>query len=245
MYYIINMAYRVLLTKKEMIAEQTMAFYFKKPEGFTYQAGQYGDFALIDPAETDDEGAKRTFSLASAPFEPYLMIATRMRDTAFKRTLKKLPEGSELAFEGPFGSLALPRTTSRTAVFLTGGIGVTLVRSMVVQATQERLPQKMILFCANYSRQDTVFFEEFTRLAARNEYFTFVPTMTGAGTQNQKWLGESGLITLDMVRKYVNDMSNAVFYLSGPGEMVGAMRRLLIAAGVSRTGIRSDLFVGY
>ena len=43
-----------------------MAFHFDKPEGFSYKAGQFGDFAITNPAETDAEGNTRGFSLASA-----------------------------------------------------------------------------------------------------------------------------------------------------------------------------------
>lgn len=118
--------YKIRLIKKETIANGTVAFHFEKPVGFTYQAGQYADFTLINPPETDSEGTKRTFSLASAPFETDLMIATRMRDTAFKRTLKSLPLGSELELEGPYGSFIFPKDLSTPAVFLTGGIGSTL-----------------------------------------------------------------------------------------------------------------------
>ena len=83
----------VPMTKREEIAEGTMAFHFAKPENFQFRAGQSIDVTLVDPTETDAEGNTRTFSLASAPFESDLMIATRMRDTAFKRVLHNGPLG--------------------------------------------------------------------------------------------------------------------------------------------------------
>jgi ferredoxin-NADP reductase len=81
----------VKLTQREEVADRTMAFHFEKPEGFLYKAGQYTDFTLIDPPETDAEGNIRGFSLASAPYEKDLKITTRLRDTAFKRVMKELP----------------------------------------------------------------------------------------------------------------------------------------------------------
>src|SRR5262249_6023184 len=54
-----------------------------------------------------------------APGEPDLMIATRMRDTAFKRVLKTKPLGTEVRIVGPFGSLTLRQNAARPAVFLT------------------------------------------------------------------------------------------------------------------------------
>ncbi len=60
------------------------------------------------------------------------MIATRMRDTAFKRVLAKMPAGSPVQMEGPSGNLVLPNDASRPVVLLAGGIGITPFRSMVV-----------------------------------------------------------------------------------------------------------------
>lgn len=73
----------IKLIRKETIANGTMAFHFAKPKGFEFRAGQFADFTLIDPPETDAEGNTRGFSLLQAPFESDLVAATRMRDTAF------------------------------------------------------------------------------------------------------------------------------------------------------------------
>ena len=99
--------YKVKLKYKREIAEGTMAFHFEKPAGFVYKAGQFANCTLINPAETDAEGNTRAFSLASAPYEDDLMVATRMRDTAFKRVLKTMEPGTEVAPDAPHGSFPL------------------------------------------------------------------------------------------------------------------------------------------
>jgi ferredoxin-NADP reductase len=236
--------YTIKLIKKEMIANETMAFHFEKPANFKYLAGQYADFTLINPPETDAEGDKRTFSLASAPCEPDLMIATRLRNTAFKRTLKDLPEDdSELQLDGPYGSFTLPKTSDKPAVFITGGIGATFARSMILQATHDSMPQKMIFLYSSSSPQDSPFLDQFTALSEQNKHFTFVPTMTNL--KDHSWSGEQGYITIDTVKKYVNDSNTPIYYLSGPGAMMVAMRKMLLEAGVNRFNIRSDQFIGY
>ena len=70
----------VKLISKETIADGTMAFHFSKPDDFEFRAGQCADFTLIDPPQTDQEGNVRAFSLVQAPYEPDLVVATRMRD---------------------------------------------------------------------------------------------------------------------------------------------------------------------
>ena len=109
----------VKLIKKEEVAEDTMAFYFEKPDGFEFTAGQYITVTLFNPTEKDDEGSSRFFS-PTAPYENYLGVATRMR-YAFKRVLKNLPITSKMQITGPFGSFFLHKDTSKPAVFLIGG----------------------------------------------------------------------------------------------------------------------------
>src|SRR5215469_15576724 len=96
--------YRTKLLNRVEVAEGTMAFLFEKPQGFDFRAGQSSDLTLEDPPENDSEGNVRTFSIASAPFEDQLMLATRMRDTAFKRSLKIMPLGTPVKMEPPAGS---------------------------------------------------------------------------------------------------------------------------------------------
>jgi len=95
----------IKLTKKRKIANGTMAFHFEKPAGLEYRAGQFADFTLIDPPETDAEGDTRGFSLVAAPSDNEIIFATRMRDTAFKRVLGKLPWAARLNSMGLTGTL--------------------------------------------------------------------------------------------------------------------------------------------
>ena len=82
--------YIVKFIRNEEIADGTMTFHFEKPAGFTFIAGQYLNWKLIDPPETDEEGTRRFFSIVAPPYEQDLMFATRMRDTAFKRIIKTI-----------------------------------------------------------------------------------------------------------------------------------------------------------
>src|SRR5437762_12166045 len=134
------------LVSRHEVAEGTTAFHFEKPINWTFKAGQYLDMPWTDPSETDAEGTIRSFSIASAPHEDTLMVTTRMRDTAFKRELKRMPLGAAVKIEGASGDLILHSDVTRTAVFLAGGIGITPFRSMALHAAQEKLPHQMFLF---------------------------------------------------------------------------------------------------
>jgi ferredoxin-NADP reductase len=237
--------YKTKLKSREEIAEGTMAFHFEKPDGFAFKAGQFGDYTLINPTDTDSEGNIRGFSLASAPYESDLMLATRMRDTAFKRVLRSMEIGTEITLDAPYGSFTLHNKTSTPAVFLTGGIGVTPVRSIVLQAAHDNLPHKIFLFYSNRRPEDAAFLNELMEAQKRNPNYTFVGTITEPETSSRKWDGETGYITKDMLVKYVGDLILPIYYVAGPPGMVTAMRKTLNEAGVDDDNIRTEEFSGY
>jgi ferredoxin-NADP reductase len=231
--------------RSEEVAEGTKAFYFEKPTGFEFKAGQTIDLTLINPAETDTEGNTRTFSIASAPHEDHLMIATRMRDTAFKRVLGKMQGREELEIDGPMGSYTLHNNIEKRAVFLTGGIGVTPVHSILLDAAKRKLEHKIYVFYSNRRPEDSAFLQELTSLVAEIPNATFVPTMTDMANSKKEWSGATGYISKDMLTKELPETSSAIFYIDGPATMVSAMRKMLGEIGVDEDNIRTEEFAGY
>jgi ferredoxin-NADP reductase len=237
--------HKIKLKSRKEVAAGTMAFHFEKPVGFTFIAGQAGDFTLHHPPETDKEGNKRSFSLACAPYEDDLMIATRMRDTAFKRSLKSIPLGTELSLEAPWGELTLHKKHSIPAVFLTGGIGITAIRSMIFEATRTKLAQKLILFYSNRRPEDAVFLNDLTQAQKENSHFNFITTITEPEKSSQPWKGKTGPIDKAMLETLIDDLNIPIYYICGPPEMVAAMHKMLKDAGVKSPHIRTEDFSGY
>lgn len=233
--------YRTKLKKKEEVAEGTMAFHLEKPEGFEFKPGQNIDIELVDPAETDKDGNKRTFSIISSPSENELIFATRIRDSAWKRVIKNLAEGVELEIDGPYGSMTLHSDISKPAVFLAGGIGITPFISMLRYATENNLKHKIFLFYSNRRPIDALFIDELLGHEDENQNFKLIATMTKA----PEWTGEKGYITFEMISRYVPDAKNTVFYLAGPPTMVDSMKKVLESAGISDDHIKREDFAGY
>lgn len=233
------------LVAKETVAEGTMLFRFAKPTGFTFQAGQSIDLTLINAPETDTEGTTRAFSIAASPEEETLAIATRLRDTAFKRVLKDMPLGTEVSIEGPFGSFFLHEKVTRPAVFLAGGIGITPFRSMILDAHTRGLAHALTLFYSNRRPEDAAFLAELQRLEATYPAFTLVATMTESEKSSEEWQGERGYIDAAMLQRHIPLGTEPIYYLAGPPMMVTALRGVLTASGVSSDDIRFEQFAGY
>jgi ferredoxin-NADP reductase len=217
--------YEMTLVDRQRIARDTMAFWFDtNGASFGFRAGQHADFVFTHLRTESESDNSRTFSLASSPHDKRpVMIAMRMRKTAFKSALKS--------------------AAHRPAVFLAGGIGIAPIRSILQQATQERLPHKLYLFYSNREADDAAFIEEFESLAAQNQNFTFVPTVTGHRTI--AWPYEKGHINREMLTRYLFGLKGPIYYIAGPSGMVSAMTDLLNASGVSEDDMRTEEFGDY
>ncbi len=236
------------LKSRSEVAERTLEFWFDKPVGMTFKAGQYMDLTLIDPPETDAEGNTRSFSITSAPDDPELTFATRLRDTAFKRVLQRMPLGTEVEAGGPFGNLTLHNDASRPAVLLAGGIGITPFRGMVRRAAHERLPHRIFLFYSNRRPEDAPFLDELRGLARENPSFAFIPTMTRMSGSRLPWSGETASIDHALVVKHTATRgaeARPIYYLAGPPAMVAGLLTTLNDAGVDDDDIRTEEFTGY
>ncbi|HKF53410.1 MAG TPA: FAD-dependent oxidoreductase [Candidatus Acidoferrales bacterium] len=233
------------LKARKEVAEGTMEFLLEKPAGFDFKPGQAMEVKLNNPPETDGEGNSRAFSIASAPYEPDIMFATRMRDTAMKRSLKKIPIGTELEIDGPWGDLKLHTRAARPAVFIAGGIGITPFRSMVMDAAHNKLGHKISLFYSNRRPEDTAFLDDLTRAEKENPNFKLIATMTEMEKSSRPWNGKTGVVTKEMISGALPDLSEPIFYLAGPGGMLTAMQKLLLGAGVNEDDIRAEEFAGY
>jgi len=218
--------YDVKLLSRHEIADGTMEFHFTRPDGFDFKAGQAIELVLPEPA------GGHAFSLVNAPSEGELVVATRMRDSAYKRALRALAIGACVKVDGPFGSLTLHRNPSRAAVFIAGGIGITPFMSIVRNAVEECLKHPMALVYSNRRARDAAYLDELRSI----ENLRLVATLTEEG---------GGFVDAATIRRAAEGLPAPIFYVAGPPAMVEAMKAVLEKAGVEDTDVRSEEFFGY
>ena len=234
---------RARLLGSEEVAAGTRAFRFERPPGFAFQAGQNALVTLIEPPELDAQGPSRAFTIASAPHEPELVFATRMRDSAFKRVLGRASAGTPVDIDGPAGSMVLHEDASRPAVFLAGGIGITPFLAMARDAAHRRLPHRLFLFYGNRRPEDAAFLDELAGM--RNPNWRLIAAMSEAEKSARPWHGERGFIDRAMLERHLPQLHGPVYYFAGPPAMATAMQRMLSEAGVADDDMRSEEFYGY
>lgn len=207
-----------------------MAFHFERPRGFLFQAGQNILLTLGEGWEN------HTFTIASAPHEPELMIATRMRESAYKARLRTLGPGDAVSIDGPNGVMVLHADASRPAVFLAGGIGITPFLSMLRDARHRHLQHGITLLYSNRSAASAAFLAELQALEKAQLNFRLVATMTEEGGEP---IGEG------LVRRHVSDLSAPTYYFAGPPGLTMAVQGMLTRLGVADDAMQSEEFYGY
>jgi ferredoxin-NADP reductase len=173
------------------------------------------------------------------------MVARRLRTTAFKRTLNSSPLNTELLLQCPYGSLTLSRNRTRPAVFLAGGIGITPFRSLIWNATESLSPRRIFLFYSVRVPDEAAFLEELREMEQYNLRYKFVCTVTQPEKARMPWQGETGRISIEMLSKWIPDLSVPIYYIAGPSGMVAGVRQMLINSGISEDDIRVEEFAGY
>jgi ferredoxin-NADP reductase len=237
--------FKAILKRRDSLCDGTTGLYFEKPDGFAFKPGQFANFTLDSVITTDAGGITRALSIASAPHEKELMVAMRMRDTGFKRIASALPIGAPFLVEGPYGNLLLHGDLKRSAVFLAGGIGITPFRSMIRHATEVGRARKIFLFYSIRRLEDAAFLDELREIQELNRGFKVIPTITNPEGIPHHWRGELGHITEPMLRSWIPDFQDPIFYIAGPPGMVAGMREMLGVAGVPDDNIRAEEFAGY
>jgi len=235
---------RAKIKEKREVAKGTLMVVFDLlGEEVDFQPGQYFWVTLLDPPYEDEKGPRRHISVVTSPNEHGVLgLCTRLRDSAFKRSLAELPIGAEVDVEEPKGSFLLPEETDQRYAFIAGGIGITVFRCMLRYIVEEQLPHRVTLVYSNRDRESTAFLDELLELEQGNPNLRLVLTMT----DDPAWDGESRRIDAELLHDHLGDELQSLTYLiAGPPHMVEGVVGTLHDAGVPEEQIRPDRFTGY
>ncbi len=233
---------KATVAEKREVAKGTLLVLFAVEDYPPYRPGNYFWVELPDRGHQDEKGLRRHISLVTSPTEAGVVgLATRLRDSAFKRTLSELELGDEVDVEEPKGSFLLPEDASREYVFIAGGIGITVFRSMLRYIADEELPYRVTLVYSNRDRESTAFLDELTELERAIPGLRLVLTMT----DEDGWEGESRRVDAATLRDHLRDLESYEYLVAGPPEMTEAVVDSLHGAGVPEDRVLAGKFSGY
>jgi ferredoxin-NADP reductase len=235
---------RAQIKEKREVAKGTLLVTFDLlGEEVDFAPGQYFFVTLPDVGYQDDKGLRRHITVVTSPNEKGVLgFATRMRDSAFKRSLGELPVGAEVDVESPKGNFVLPENTSRPLVFVAGGIGITVFRSMLRYIREERLPYRVTLIYSNRDRESTAFLDELREFEQALPDFRLILTMT----QDPGWKGETRKVDGKFVKDHLDeDLNRYTFLVAGPPAMAEGVQKALQEAGVQDENVIAERYSGY
>ena len=235
---------RVRLKERRSETADVVSFIFDlSGQPFEYRPGQFA-FCELDALDFPDErGNRRHFTISSSPTEKgIVMFTTRMRGSGFKETLRHAPLGYEISLGTPLGNFVLPEVEIRHHVFIAGGIGVTPYRSILRDALDAKKPIDALMLYFNRSSADIVFRQELEEISRQMPTFSLVHVLSDS---EPVWKGEKGRLDEALLRKWVPNLDQQLFWMSGPPPMVMAYKELIKQTGTKDESIRTDSFTGY
>jgi predicted ferric reductase len=192
--------------------------------------GDAGQFVIVRPLAKGLWWQAHPFSLSAAPTTGGLKISVKSLGDA-SASIGRLPRGTRIAVEGPFGAFTPRAIDDRKVLFIVGGIGVAPVKAMLERL--DRRHQPIVLYRA--SRHDDLVYADELRGMARElggELLTLVgPTAT---------LAIKDPFSGKVLRKAIPDLTERVALLCGPERLLWAGRAGLREAGVANDDIHFE-----
>jgi ferredoxin-NADP reductase len=203
-----------------------------------FKAGQFLSVTL-----KGGEGLKRYLSISSSPTEKcYLEFTKKLTQSDFSAALDKLKAGDIVTIEYPLGKFVLDESAKKIA-FLSGGIGITPIRSICKYVVDKNTGMDIVLVYANRSIRDIVFNDDFSAMSRIYPPLRVAHVLCEAERGFKCTVGQ---INAAVIKNEIPDYQERKFYLCGPPSMVEAMRKILIdELGLNSERIVMENFQGY
>ena len=230
------------LLEKIPRSSDTTSYRFSRPAGYTFKAGQWYTITIPSPEGPLDHH----FSHADSPTESQVELTTRLTGSPFKMALDALPTGAEVQIQGPYGAFLFGYDKPKIA-FLTGGIGVTPIRSMLryladTGGAGRVAGQELTVFYGSMTQDGIVYKAEFDEFERVIPGLRIVHVITNPTPQ---WKGYGGFITAGIIRAELSEPRDWTYYVVGPPPMITAMDKVLTQLEIPQGHIVVESFAGY
>lgn len=234
---------KAVISHKEDVAKDTLLVECDvSPERVSFKPGQYFYISLLHPPYTDARGERRHFTVVNSPSRAgILSFATRLRDSAFKKSIKELPLGTVVDVGPIEGEFVLPEDLSKPLVWIAGGIGITPFISMIRYIKENDLGYKITLIYSIKDKSSAILLDEFQSMESASWRIKLIVTVT----EDLSWTGEKRRIDENFIKDHIKDPHEYTFMVSGAPDMVNAVVGSLQKLGIKGENIKKENFNGY
>lgn len=211
------------------------------PDWPGHRPGQHIDIRL-----TSDDGyqAQRSYSIASAPEAPHLLVTVeRIEEGEVSPYLSgEVRMGDKFEIRGPIGGHFVWSASMTEPLFLVaGGSGVAPLMAMLRHRAAAGNKNPALLLYSSRSFEDIIYRNELDTLAAKNDGLKVVHTLTRQQPAN--WSGEKKRIDREMLARVgFAPAQKPRMFICGPTALVESAARALIDLGHSETLIKTERF---
>lgn len=215
--------------------KDTKSFRFKKPEGFQHKAGQW----MYVNIKVNGVVKLHHFTISSSPTEDFLEFTKKITDSEYSQTLDHMKEGDWARISGPYGDFTYAGENIKIGA-LTGGIGITPLRSICKYCADQKLPTSIIMLYSNKTEDEIVFRDQLDEMVKADPNIRVKNVLT----RQPDWKGLKGHIDGEMIKAQMPDYKDRTFYICGPPSMNEAMKKAL-GNLVPEGQVKLEDFTGY
>ncbi|MCX5704815.1 MAG: FAD-dependent oxidoreductase [Candidatus Omnitrophica bacterium] len=192
----------------------------ERVQDINFKAGQ-----LLQVTLQNNPQLKHYLSISSSPSEKcHLEFTKKLSQSDFSKAMDALKPGDELQIQYPFGKFTLEDNPAGKIAFLSGGIGITPLRSITKDVVDRNLGVDIVLVYSNRSVKDIVFKDD---LSAMQKMYPKLRVAHVLCETEPGFKCSVGYINASIIRNEVSDYKERKFFLCGPPGMVEAMRKML------------------
>lgn len=206
----------LLFSHRVQETDTVYSAFFQPEKPIDYIAGQFIELYISAVPSSDRQS--REFTITSAPHEEYLQITYRYHTpaSAFKYALHHLKAGDRVQCSAAMGDFVLPIQPTQKYIMIAGGVGLTPIRSMILDARQKQQTTKCDIYHISKDADKALFANNFLRKHAKELRALTIPAD-----------------------------NTALYYISGPEGFVANTQQHLTQLGKSPWQIITDSFLGY
>ncbi|MFH1201606.1 MAG: FAD-binding oxidoreductase [Candidatus Omnitrophota bacterium] len=215
------------------------SFRFAVSEEIDFKPGQF----LQAFVKENGKELNHYFSISNSPTEKgFIEFTKKLTESEYSKILDKLKPADSLKIKYPFGAFTFVGEYPKIA-FLSGGIGITPIRSIIKFVVDKKIGTDIVLIYANRTTKDIAFKEDFAIMQKDYPNLKVVHILSEAGSE---WHGRTGRINSQVIKEEIPDYNQRRFYICGPPLMVEAMKKILTDDLVlSQDKIVTENFAGY
>ncbi len=234
--------FRAGLLAASLVAEdiKTLRFSIEGDDELTFSPGQYVQVYYQTPWEK----VMRAYSISSSARvkKSFSLDIQRISGGLVSTWLHQLQPGDVVEVSGPFGEMYLTDEQAKAPVILVGGgVGLAPLRSIVEKLSESGFEQPVWLFHGARSRKNLYCEEYFRELSRHHAAFKYFPALSNPMLEDG-WVGSRGMIHELLTEQDFVRAAEATAFVCGPGPMMQAVTKVLVAKGLPSDRILTDPF---